>query len=136
MPLCPNCSRTFDEGAAVCPYCGATLKPPAEHQTGSSGADKALGGGLGCFASVLVTLLDIYIVSALSPGFEGKMTIGIYLAIQFGAMIALIWFCAWALRRGVSPAMRSGLLTFTVSTAIALGLIASCMALLTGTRFN
>jgi len=136
LPLCANCSRAYDEGAAVCPHCGATTAPPRPGGTSDSRGARLAGGGLGCLASILVTALDVYILAATNPTLGGSGSLGLYLALQFGAMIALIWFCAWALRRGVSPAMRAGLLMFTIFTAIALGLVGSCTALFTGARFN
>lgn len=94
-----------------------------------------MGSGLGCLVASILIALDISLVSMATPVF-GRASSGLYLGLQAVGMIGFICLCAWALRRGVSPAMRAGLLTFTVITALALGLIGSCMAIFMGNNLG
>jgi len=89
-----------------------------------------MGSGVGCLAASLLIALDISLMTAMNPIFGGHSP-GIFLALQAVGMIGFIWACVLALRRGPSPAMRAGLLTFTIITAVGLGLVGSCMAMFT-----
>ncbi|HYK52776.1 MAG TPA: hypothetical protein VEV38_04535 [Candidatus Eremiobacteraceae bacterium] len=135
MPLCQNCSQAYDDAAVVCPHCGATNAPPPKYTTGSRQGDEVIGSGLGCLAASLLIALDISLLSMTNPIFGGHPQ-GLFLGLQVVAMIGFIWLCVWALRRGVSPAMRAGLLTFTIITAVGLGLVGSCTAMFMGNSIN
>ena len=129
MPLCRNCGQAFEDSAVVCPHCGAPANAPAKkYLLGGPNADNLAGGGLGCLGAVGLVALDVSLVSTFGNVFSSG-TAAVPLAVNIGALVLLIWFAIWALRRGMPQLLRAAIYTFTWIASIGLGLLAACLAM-------
>jgi len=129
LPLCPNCAQAFDDSAVVCPHCGAPANaPPKKYLLGGPAGDNLVGSGLGCLGAVALVALDVSLVGNFGNVFSSGSA-AVPLAVNIGALVLLIWFAIWALRRGMPQLLRAALYTFTWIASLGLGLLAACLSM-------
>jgi hypothetical protein len=88
MATCPYCDSETPPGAALCPACGASLRPDRPARFGSPAADGWIGGLLAFF----LPLGSIIGGLALSEKTPWLVAVGFLLPLIIGIVtLALIW---------------------------------------------